>query len=101
MADSGLNPSTNTGQEFFGCFYHGRLDCFKFNSSDSIKGSKCDTLNQRYENTMKKISARKNGYYLEYILKCDLKDFLKINPVVDKQISDDIAYFSLYLSPRF
>lgn len=50
---------------------------------------------------MKKISARKNGYYLEYILKCDLKDFLKINPVVDKQISDDIAYFSLYLSPRF
>ncbi|XP_037915062.1 uncharacterized protein LOC119653974 [Hermetia illucens] len=97
----GFDPKTNTVYEFFGCFYHGCPDCFKFNSSDIIKGSKCDTLSQRHESTMKKMSAiRKNGYNLEYIWECDFKDFLKRNPAVDKQITEDLAYFTLPLTPR-
>lgn len=85
----GYDPSTNTVYEFFGCYFHGCIKCFKYRKYN-LRDAK--NIYDRHESSMLRINKlQQMGYIVNVKWECDFKNFLNGNQSIDTQLSKEYA----------
>ncbi|XP_055390586.1 uncharacterized protein LOC129619368 [Condylostylus longicornis] len=87
----GFCSETNQVFEFYSCYYHGHPTCIPHNRNNSLQDDSNDTMNTRYERTIKKAERlRKLGYDVIEMWQCEFNSliskeeasYLKNHPLV-------------------
>lgn len=95
----GFDPITQTVYQFWGCYWHGHIKCQKDRLSYCKRFK--NNPDNRYSDTLKQIERIKtNGYKLIDIWECDFISFLRCNPLIKKQITEDPTYLFTPIDPR-
>lgn len=94
--------SSTSKQVFFfhGCFWHGHF-CLTAKRDDPLQEDPSDTLNTRYERTLKTTERlRQRGYQVIEMWECDFRIMLKQNKQLQKDLNSNALIANLPLSPR-